>query len=291
MSAEPGRWALASFLTCAVLAGANAVGVRFSNRELDPLWGAGLRFGAAAVILLIAVLVLRLPLPRGRAWAGPLTYGVLNFAAAFAFGYYALQYLHAGFGQTLFALVPLATLLLAVAQRQERLARWAVAGTLLACAGVVVMSWGPLDRSIPLSALLAALGSTACFAQTAVLVHRLPNVHPLTTNAIGMAIGAVLLLAGSAVTGEAHILPERAATWASLVFLVLFGSIGVFGLYLVVLRVWPASRASYVFVLAPFVTVALSAWLDDEPVGPGLVVGGLLVLAGVYVGALRPVAG
>jgi hypothetical protein len=38
----------------------------------------------------------------------------------------------------------------------------------------------------------------------------------------------------------------------------------------------------------PFVTVMLSAWLDSEPVGVGLVLGGLLVLAGVYVGALRP---
>ena len=56
----------------------------------------------------------------------------------------------------------------------------------------------------------------------------------------------------------------------------------------VVLRHWAASRASYGFVIIPFVTVVLSAWLDNEPVGVGLVLGGLLVLAGVYVGALRP---
>jgi drug/metabolite transporter (DMT)-like permease len=59
-------------------------------------------------------------------------------------------------------------------------------------------------------------------------------------------------------------------------------------LYLVVLRYWTASRAAYVFVLIPLVTVVLSVWLDDEPVGAGLLFGGLLVLAGVYVGALRP---
>jgi drug/metabolite transporter (DMT)-like permease len=41
-------------------------------------------------------------------------------------------------------------------------------------------------------------------------------------------------------------------------------------------------------VLIPFVTVLLSAWLDQEPLGVGLLLGGLLVLAGVYVGALRP---
>ena len=67
----------------------------------------------------------------------------------------------------------------------------------------------------------------------------------------------------------------------------MIGSVG-FLLYLVVLRYWAASRASYGFVIMPFVTVLLSAWLDSEPVGVGLVLGGLLVLAGVYVGALRP---
>jgi hypothetical protein len=34
--------------------------------------------------------------------------------------------------------------------------------------------------------------------------------------------------------------------------------------------------------------VLLSAWLDNEPLGVGLLLGGLLILAGVYVGALRP---
>ena len=62
-------------------------------------------------------------------------------------------------------------------------------------------------------------------------------------------------------------------------------------LYVVVVRLWSASRAAYSFVLIPFVTVLLSAWIDDEPVGAALVLGGLLVLAGVYVGALRQARG
>ena len=83
-------------------------------------------------------------------------------------------------------------------------------------------------------------------------------------------------------------LPHRPETWAAMAYLVVIGSVVVFLLYLIVLRYWAASRASYGFVIIPFVTVVLSAWLDNEPVGLGLVLGGLLVLAGVYVGALRP---
>jgi len=286
MAADRERVALAAFIANAVLAGSNAVGIRFTNRELDPLWGAGLRFSLAAVLLLVVMAVLRSAPPRGRALTGALLYGVFNFAGAFALAYYGYVRVHAGLGQTLLALVPLVTLLLAVAWRQERLRVAAVVGTLLALAGIAVMSRARRE-AVPLLSLLALVGSALCFAQAAVLVRRFPRLHPVVTNAVGMAAGAALLVAGSVVAGESIVLPRRAATWAALGYLVLFGSVAVFVLYVVVLRYWAASRAAYVFVLIPFVTVVLSVWLDDEPVGAGLVLGGLLVLAGVYVGALR----
>lgn len=287
MNGEGDQVALASFVLMSVLAGGNAVAIRFSNRELDPLWGASVRFALAAALLLTAMAALRLAIPRGPALLGAVVYGALTFGAAFALAYYALVEIHAGFGQTLLALVPLATLLLAVAQRQERLRAAALAGALIALVGVAVMSQAPLRDSLPLLSLLAALGAALCFAEGAILVRWFPPVHPVTINAIGMATGAVLLAVGSVLIGETISLPERAETWAAIGYLVAVGSVVVFVLYVVVLRYWVASRAAYEFVLIPVVTLALSAWLDDEPVGLGLVLGGLLVLAGVYVGALR----
>ncbi len=282
------RLVLASFALSALLAGGNAVGIRFSNRELEPLWGAGLRFSLAAVVLVALMAALGLKIPRGRALSGALLYGLLNFGGAFALAYYALVELHAGFGQILLALVPLATLLLAVLWRQERLSMPAAGGTVLALLGVALMSRAPLRESVSLLSVLAAIGSAPCFAQAAVLVRRFPPVHPVAMNAVGMTAAAALLLAGSGVAGESLTLPDRTETWAALAYLVAPGSVVVFLLYLLVLRHWAASRAAYLFVLVPLVTVALSAWLDDEPVGTELVLGGLLVLAGVYVGALRP---
>jgi drug/metabolite transporter (DMT)-like permease len=282
------RIALAAFVAASVLAGGNAVGVRFSNRELAPLWGAGLRFSLAAAFLVGVMAVLRLALPRGRALTGAVLYGLFNFGGSFALAYYGLVRVHAGLGQTLLALVPLATLLLAVIQRQEHLSLAAALGTLLALVGIAVMSQAPLQESVPLLSLLAIVGSAFCFAQAAVLVRRFPSVHPVTMNAVGMATGAALLVFGAVLAGESLVVPQRVATWIAIGYLVPVGSILVFVLYLVVLRYWTASRAAYTFVLVPVVTVLLSAWLDDEPIGLGLVFGGLLVVAGVYVGALRP---
>lgn len=287
METEVDRATLAAFVTGSVLAGGNGVAIRFSNRELDPLWGAGLRFVIAALLMFALVAMLRVTLPRGRALAGAVVFGLLQFGATYAFAYYALIELHAGFGQILLALVPLLTLLLAVGQRQERFRLTALGGALLALAGIVVMSSAPLEDSLPLLSVLAALASALCFAEAAVLVRWLPPVHPVAMNAVGMTTGAMALVLAALVAGETLELPTRSATWSAVVYIATFGSVGVFLLYLFVLGRWVASRAAYSFVLIPIVTVVLSAWLDEEPVGVGLVLGGALVLAGVYVGALR----
>lgn len=278
---------LAAFVIEVVLAGGNGVAIRFSNRELAPLWGAGLRFFLAAVVLAAVMVALRLKLPHGRALTGALAYGAFTFGGAFALAYYALLELHAGFGQLLLALVPLATLLVAVTWRQERLRSAAVVAAIIAFGGVAVMSQAPLRASVPLHSVLAAVGSAFCFAQGAVLVRRFPPVHPVTMNAVGMAAAAALLFTGSALTGESRALPAAVETWVAVSYLVVVGSGVVFVLYLFVLQHWSASRTAYGFVLIPFVTVVLSARLDDEPVGGGLAIGGLLVLTGVYYGALR----
>jgi drug/metabolite transporter (DMT)-like permease len=279
---------LPAFLASALLAGGNAVAIRFSNRELDPLWGAGLRFSVAAALLVAVMAALRLAFPTGRAALGAFLYGSLSFGAAFALFYFALVELQAGFGQIVLALIPLATLLLAVVQGQERLRLAAVTGALIGLAGIVLMSRTSLPDAVPLVSLLAAVGGALCVAQAAVLVRRFPRVHPVTMNAVGMATGGVLLLGGSALAGESHPLPRGGETWAALVYLVVVGSVLVFVLYLFVLERWSASRTTYGFLIIPVVTVALSAWLDDEKVGLGLVLGGALVLAGVYIGAIRP---
>lgn len=287
MASQTDRVTLAAFVLVSVLAGGNAVGIRFSNRELDPLWGAGLRFAAAALILLVAMAVLRLPMPRGRDLGGAALYGLLNFAAAFALIYYGLQELHAGFAQILLALVPLATLLLAVVERQEAF-RWAAAaGGVIALVGIAVMSQGALSESIPLASVLALIGSAFCFAQAAIVVGWIREVHPVSMNATGMAAGAAALVVGSFIAGESQAVPEVAETWAALAYLIVIGSVVVFVLYVLVIKRWGASRAAYTLVLIPVFTLMYSVWLLDEPVGWELLAGGALVVAGVYVGALR----
>ncbi len=281
------RVGLTLFVSASVLAGGNAVGIRFSNRELEPLWGATVRFGAAAVLLLAIMAARGLSLPRGKALAGAALFGMLNFGIPFALAYYALVHIHAGLGQTLLSLVPLVTLLLSASEHQERFRASLLVGTVLAATGVAVVSQAPLRGEVPLPALLAVLGAVLSFAQASILVHRLPKTNPVTVNAIGMTVAAAALAAGSLAVGDSWVLPERTETWWAIAYLVVAGSVLTFILYLQLIARWGPSRSSYVFVVIPVVTIMLSAWLDDEPLTWSLLVGAPLVLLGVYLGALR----
>src|SRR5690606_9832577 len=112
---------LTLFTGAVVIGGANFVAVRISNRELDPFWGAGLRFTLAALLFLGICLAQRLPWPRGRELGLLAVYGLLTFSLTYAFMYWALVTVSASVGAVVLAAVPLVTVLLAAAQGLDRL--------------------------------------------------------------------------------------------------------------------------------------------------------------------------
>lgn len=269
-----------------LLGGSNFVGVRFSNRELAPFWGAGLRFALAALILMSVVAARRLKLPTGKAFVGAALFGTLNFAGAYALLYWGLQEIPAGLGSVVMSTVPLLTLLLVIAHRLEPFSWRGVAGALLAAAGILLMFSRHLNARPSVLSLLALVAGAACIAESGVVIKLHPRSDPITTNAVAMTIGALLLLGLSAISREQWSLPNRTETWAVLAYLVVLGSVALFMLVIFVLKRWTASATSYSFVLLPVISAAESAWLDNEPITGGLVAGAAIVIAGVYFGAI-----
>jgi drug/metabolite transporter (DMT)-like permease len=279
------RGTVLAFVAVVLVTGVNSVAVRSSNAELPPFWGAALRFISAGAIFWLLVVARGVSVPRGRALLGPIVYGVLAFALSYALIYYGLQAAHAGPGQVILAVVPLLTLLLAVAQRQERFSARGLVGALVAAGGIAIIFSDQIGAATPLASLLALLAGAAVIAETGILIKWFPRTDPTAMNAVGMSVGAVLLVGLSALLGEHWALPTRTDTWLALGYLVVFGSVVAFTLVLRVLRVWAASTASYQFLLTPLVTVLVAATLIGELPSPDFLLGGAVVLLGVYVGA------
>jgi drug/metabolite transporter (DMT)-like permease len=250
------------------------------------MWGGTLRFALAAIVLFGVVALMRIPLPRGAALRGSLLYGAVGFAATFGLAYWALTQISAGVGQTILAVVPLLTLLLAAGLGMERLRVRNLLGALLALAGIGVIFSERLGAAVSPLPLVAVVGAAGCMAASNVIVKRSPRCHPLGNNAVAMATGAAILFAVSLLAGEPRALPTQTPTWIAVLYVSVIGSAVVFSLFMFVIERWTASSTSYAMLLMPLVTVAAGAVIASEAVAPAFALGGLLVLAGVYVGIL-----
>lgn len=284
-SQPPGGFTLGAFVGAVVIGGANFLAVRFSNAELDPFWGAGLRFVGASVIFLLIVGALRLHWPRGRTLALTVAYGVVNFTLSYALMYWALVTVTAGVAAVVLAIVPLLTPMLAAVQRLETLNRRAILGAIVALGGIVWMTVGPEGLVLPLSGLVAILAASVTVAEGVILSKRVADNHPAMTNAVGLIAGVPLLLIVSQIAGEAWTFPTGGETVWSVLYLMTIGTVGLFVLLLLVMRRWTASAAAYAFVLFPVVTMLLEAWLADVPLTVRGVTGALVVMSGVWFGA------
>ena len=286
MTGGPDRITLLAFGLMVLFGGSNAVAVRFSNLELPPFWGASIRFFAAAIVFWVIVLARRIELPKGRVLAAILLYGFLAIGANYAFLYWGLVRTPANLTMVVLAFVPLFTFFLAVLHGLESF-RWrGLIGALIATVGITLGVAGGFSGQVHIPSILAVLAGAVCTAEGAVLFKLFVKGNPVALNAVAMTAGAMLLLLVSLLAGEAWSLPAATNTWAAFAYLVLVGTVVVFYLALFVLGRWTASATSYSFLLFPVATVVISAWLLGEVVTIPFILGGGLVVLGVWIGAI-----
>jgi drug/metabolite transporter (DMT)-like permease len=157
-------------------------------------------------------------------------------------------------------------------------------GGLISFAGVAIVFQDGIKARVSILSLAAVLLGAVTVSEAIILYKSFPKSHPVTTNAVGMGVGAFLLFIASQITGEEMRIPSQTSTWMALVYLIIFGSILTFVLAFFVVKYWKASIASYQLLLMPFVTMISSSILIGERLSWLILAGGTLVLVGVYIG-------
>lgn len=284
-ASSPDRATLLAFAGMVLFGGVNTIAVKQTVAELDPEWSAATRFLAAGLIFAGLTVLRRRAFPRGRALAGAILYGLVGFAGAFGLIYPALREVPAGTGAVVIALAPLATYGLAVAQRQEGFRVQALLGTLVALAGTTIVFVDQLGAAVPIGGLALVAIGMVCLSESGIIVKWMPRADPFATNAVAMLSAGVVLLLASFALGESQALPVRADTWTAVIYITVFGSVVMFGLYLFGLARWTASGMSYATLLLPFVSVSVARLLTGEQFSIAFAIGGIVMVAGVYLGA------
>ena len=279
------RLTVLAFATVILLGGLNGIAAKQILRELEPFWSGVLRFAVAGLIMLAIAVATRRALPRGRSLLGAMAYGGMGFALTFGLFFTGLRDTPISTAAVFLALTPLMTFGLAIAHGQEQFRIQGFVGALVAVVGVGLIFAEQLAADIPLGSLVLLLLGVLCLAETGVIVKLIPRSDPVGTNAVGMLTGCVVLLILSLFTGEPRGLPTEPITWAALIYLVTLGSVVLLGLFVYVLERWTASAVSYTDLLIPLVTIAIATLLTGERFSPWFLLGGGVVLAGVYIGS------
>jgi len=281
-----GGWALglAAICAAAALMGTSTVLIRVGGGP--PFAGAAWRFGIASVFLLFLAYRLKLAVPRGRTLAGVALVGVFGFCLANAFTYVALKKVAPGLAQIIVTTNPLFTIFLARLHGLDRVGIAAVLGVTLSLLGVVVMVGLKGIRSDPRDITFLALAAM-CSAESYVIARRLRGLHPVTTAAVAMPVGAIALLGLTVASGES-LAPVASSKWIlALAYNIVFASCLLFVLYFWTVRTWGPVAASCSFLIAPVVATGLGAAVAQERITVAFIAGAALVLGGVYVGIMR----
>ncbi|UCC88680.1 MAG: EamA family transporter [Anaerolineales bacterium] len=287
--ALPERSILMPFLLFVLVGGGASVAIRMTYAELAPFWAATSRFALAALVFWALVFFRKIPLPKGRALLGAVLFGALTVGLAFTLIGWGLVATPASRYQILMATVPLLTIFLSSLHGVEAISRRGLFGSLLAVGGIAFTVGGGVSGSnLSLPHIVAIILAAACLAEGGVLIKKFPPNPPIMTNAISMTVGAIILGIASLLSQERWNIPTQANTWIAFIYLVFFVTVVAFLLYLFVLGKWSASGTSYGFVLVPLVTILVASTLAGEEITWNFLIGAVLVLAGVLVGALLP---
>jgi drug/metabolite transporter (DMT)-like permease len=249
-------------------------------RAAPPLLLTLCRFVFAGAVLAVVALAVRAPWPRGRALGHVAVAGILLQAIQFGAFYTALSL---GVTGALAALVqglhPILTALLAVPLLGERVAVRQWVGFGLGGAGVVLAVGERVSGAAASSALggiLMCVAGLIALSLGTLYQKRFCGDMDLRSGQAVQVLVSVPVIALLMITLETPRVTSLVPFAGAVAWLALVNSIATFTLLYMMLRRFPASRASSLFFLTPSVTAVMAWALVDQPLSP-LTVAGLVV--------------
>jgi drug/metabolite transporter (DMT)-like permease len=280
--------ALAAGMVTVTLWGSSFVAIRGAGQILSPGSLALGRLLVSLVVLGVAALIWREPLPKRRDLVRIAAFGVLWLGVYSVALNEAERRVDAGTAAMLINIGPILIAILAGVFLQEGFPRWLFAGSAVAFSGCVLIGLAS-SRSGSRAGLGIALLIVAASAYAAAAVIQKPvlaRVSPLQVTWLGCAAGAAACLPfAPALVGELHRTGTTAIGWV--VYLGVASTALGFATWTYALRRTSAGRLASLAYLIPVVAILLGWVLLGETPPLLAVAGGALCLAGVYLARRR----
>jgi drug/metabolite transporter (DMT)-like permease len=190
---------------------------------------------------------------------------------------------HAGL---LVAIGPVMVLVLSCLMRLEPLTVLKFVGMLVSFGGVAVLTTG---KAVPANSGywvgdLILLAASAVFAYYTILMKEVADRYDaLTLNMLVFGAGALLMIPfGTRSVMDVSWAAVPGNAWWGLAFMVVFGSVLPYLLFAIAMTELTASRVAAFSYIQPVIATGLGIWLLAEKLTVKIILGGILILSGVY---------
>ena len=272
---------------------ASFIFIRIALEEIPPVTLALTRFAIAAPILIIPTIYAR---SSRKAMRIGLSRDFVQFSALaltgvtllYVFQFYALQLMSATEGSILINLHAIFAMLLSAMFLKESLTRRKMVGVFLAFAGVIVITMGgastaSLSLFEPVGVLLM-VAAAFCWAVYSILGKKvLQGYSSAVATSCVFLLGTLYLIPFALVEGHTDlVLNSSWMTWLSIVYLAIPSSVIAYMLWNRAIREIDITKVLVAMYAIPIPTAILSYLFLGEKITYFLILGGALVIIGVY---------
>lgn len=277
------KWLLMGLLF-AILWSSASTATKVALNDAQPLVIAVTRFGVAAIIMLfIAHVVLRKPLPKGKEWTRLIVYGFLNITIYLGLYVIAMQQVTASVGALTVAISPVFISFLSVFFLKKPLSAQIIAAICICLIGVFVVAWPLLEgASVTPLGLVLLIASMLSYSIGTIYFSskNWDELHLFVINGWQTFFGGLMMLpvAWAIYEPAKNHLTEN--FWGGCLWLAVPVSIAAVALWLALLKEDAVKAGLWLFICPIFGIIIAALWVHD-PISIYTITGVVLVVSGL----------
>jgi drug/metabolite transporter (DMT)-like permease len=276
-----------SLLTIWIVWSSTYLGMAAAVETIPPFMMTGLRFILAAPILIaLGIPAWRkgtLHITGTELRASALIGGVMLLGGPGLVGLAETE-LDSSLAALIVAMTPIVMTLLTLTQTRRRPNGGTMIALVMGVVGIGIMVGGP-GSDVPLIPSLLVFLSIFFWSGGTVMARYLPlPKHPFVANGLQMLFGSIALFTVAGIRGEfGQFAIEDVSTrsWVGLVWLIVAGSLVAYSAYMYANATLPIEIVSTYAYVNPVLAVILGATLDNDAVGPNVLIGGGIIVTAV----------
>lgn len=275
-----------------IIWGTTWIFIKLGLPYLPPFTFAATRFTLACLLLIPILKFQKINLPRGKdAWSVILMTGILQFFVNYGMVFWGEQHITSGLAAVLQATIPVFGLILARMIAGEPITGVKIISILLGLLGIAII----FREQLVLHGSMALLGSIAlvvgafCGAAASVLTKAKAMKHHPAGLVFGQMLVGHIPLWITALASDGNPLKHHWTPMAigCVLYLAIIGTVVAFWLYYWLLTKMEVTTAMMIAFVTPVFALLIGSFFGEK-LAPQTLLGGVLILASVFLNVIRP---